>query len=215
MGWNPWRARRERRLDDAERFRAARRLADDDVTVLGEQLADLHTDTLADDLDDVATHHYRQALEGYEHAKEGLRTAETVEHLVAATQLAEDSRYHRACVLAVRDGVALPERREPCFFDPRHGPSTTDVPWAPPDGAERQVSVCASDARRLAGGEQPDVRMVRVGDRYVPWHQVGGMSALVHHHQSLAHERSLSHNRFSQLQADLGRMDNIGGFPGI
>ena len=210
MGWNPWRARRERKLDEKERFRAARRVVTDDVTVLGEQLAELHVDTLADDLDDQATRHYREALDCYEHAKEQLRTAEAVDDLLATTQLTEDSRYHRASVLALRDGEELPARREPCFFDPRHGPSTTDVSWAPPGGVERTVPVCASDARRLAGGEEPEVRLVRVGDRYVPAYQVGDVAGLVHHHQAQGHERHLSHNRFVQLHADLSRLDGTG-----
>lgn len=67
--------------------------------------------------------------------------------------------------------------------------------WAPPSGSKRTVAVCASDARRLEGGEPPQVRMVRVGDRYVPSHEAGGIEAVLDRHRSLHDERSTSHNR--------------------
>jgi hypothetical protein len=35
------------------------------------------------------------------------------------------------------DGYQPRERRPPCFFDPRDGPSVRSVPWAPPGGAPR------------------------------------------------------------------------------
>lgn len=173
------RNRRERELAEKDRWRTARRIMDEDVTVLGEQLAELHVDTLGDDLDPTARDHYRRALEHYEQAKHRLTTSETAEDVLAIEQVVADARYHRASVVAVRDGAPLPERREPCFFDPRHGPSMQDVAWAPPDGTARVIAVCAADARRLAAGEEPLVRMVRVGDRWVPWHQSSGINGAV------------------------------------
>ena len=88
----------------------------------------------------------------------------------AIETLLDDGRFHLACVLARRDGLDLPTRREPCFFNPQHGPAADDVAWTPPGGVEREVPVCRADARRLAGGEQPEIRQVRVGDRCVPWY---------------------------------------------
>lgn len=204
MSWNPLhraRARREEELDALDRWRIARRVADEDVTVLGEQLADLHVDTLTDDLDDETTHHYARALEHYEQAKDAVRASTTVADVFAVEQVVADARYHRAAVLALRAGEPLPQRRDPCFFDPRHGPSMRDVPWAPPSGAVRTVAVCASDARRLEGGEQPQVRMVRIGDRYVPSHEAGGIAAVVDRHRTMRDERSTSHNRKSLAEA--------------
>lgn len=157
----------------------ARKIVDEDVTVLGEELADLHVDTLADDLDPLARDHYRRALEHYEQAKAALAASSTLEEVAALEQVVADARYHRAAVLAVRDGEPLPERREPCFFDPRHGPSRRDVAWAPPGGTERTIAVCAADARRLASGDDPLVRLVRVGDRWVPWHLTGDVVGTV------------------------------------
>ena len=50
--------------------------------------------------------------------------------------------------------------------------------------------MCAADARRLAAGEEPLVRMVRVGDRWVPWHRSGGMAGAVDAGVQLARDSS-------------------------
>ena len=216
MAWNPFRkarAARELELDAADRWRVARKLADDDVTDLGEQLADLHVDTLASELDDEAAHHYRRALEHYEQAKDKVRSSATVEDVLGADQLLADARYHRAAVLALEAGEPLPERREPCFFDPRHGPSMRDVEWSPPSGVARTVSVCAADARRLGGGEAPEIRMIRVGDRHVPVHEAGGFEAIIERHRSLTHELATSHNKKNLGEAWLNQ--SFGGARGI
>lgn len=173
------RRRREAELAEKDRWRVARRLVDEDVTVLGEQLAELHVDTLAEELDPVARDHYRRALEHYDQAKHLLAASTTAEEVVAVEQVVADSRYHRAAVIAVRDGEPLPERREPCFFDPRHGSAMQDVEWAPPGGTSRAVAVCAADARRLAAGQAPLERLVRVGDRWVPWHLSSGTGGAI------------------------------------
>lgn len=173
------RRRREAELAEKDRWRVARKLMDEDVTVLGEQLAELHVDTIADELDPVARDHYRRALEHYDQAKHLLSASSTAEDVLAVEQVVADSRFHRAAVVAVRDGEPLPQRREPCFFDPRHGPAMQDVEWAPPGGTSRAVAVCAADARRLAAGEAPLERLVRVGDRWVPWHLSAGIGGVV------------------------------------
>ncbi len=176
MVWTPGRRRREREAElvALDRWRIARRLLDDEVTVLGEDLAELHDDTLAEELTSEASHHYGRALEHYDRAKALVAASTTAEDLLGVEQVVADARYHRAAVLAVQAGESLPARRGPCFFDPRHGPSFRDVLWAPPSGVERTVAVCAADARRLEGGQPPAIRQVRVGDRYVPWHETGG-----------------------------------------
>jgi hypothetical protein len=202
------RRRREAELEAADRWRTARKLIDEDVTVLGEQLAELHVDTLADDLDSVARDHYRRALEHYEQAKHLLAASETAEDVVAIEQVVADSRYHRAAVVAVRDGEPLPERREPCFFDPRHGPSMQDVEWAPPGGASRPIAVCAADARRLRAGEAPLERLVRVGDRWVPWHATGGVAGVVDARTMIARAEFGLHTQQSLSEAYLNQQTN-------
>lgn len=173
------RKRREEELAAADRWRVARRLMNEDVTVLGEQLAELHVDTLGDDLDPTAHDHYRRALENYDQAKQLLAASETAEDVVAVEQVVADARYHSAAVLAVIAGEPLPTRREPCFFNPQHGPAMQDVAWTPPGGVERTIAVCAADVRTLAAGDEPLVRMVRIGDRWVPWHLAGGTEGTV------------------------------------
>ena len=211
------RRRREEQLAATDRWRRARRLMDEDVTVLGEQVAELHVDTLGDDLDPEAADHYRRALEGYDQAKSLLTASATVEDVVAVEQVVADARYHRAVVLALRDGTPIPDRREPCFFNPQHGPSMQDVEWTPPGGTPRAIATCAADARRLAAGHEPLVRMVRVGDRWVPWHLAGSVQGAVDAGARLA--GSPSHGVHGQqnlaqayLNQTLGGSNDRGGF---
>ncbi|NPD05481.1 hypothetical protein HN031_12380 [Nocardioides sp. zg-1308] len=173
------RRRREEELARLDRWRVARRLVDEDVTVLGEQVAELHLDILAEDLDPVAHGHYRRAIEHYDQARALLAASTTVEDVVAVEQVVADGRYHRAAVVAVLAGDRLPERREPCFFDPRHGPAMQDVRWTPAGGVPRTIAACAADVRRLSAGEAPLERLVRVGDRWVPWHLSGGVDGAI------------------------------------
>jgi hypothetical protein len=217
MAWNPFRKSRQAReleLEAADRWRVARKLADADVTDLGEQLADLHVDTLASELDDEAAHHYRRALEHYEQAKAALESSIAAEDVLGVEQLLADAHYHRVAVLALHAGEPLPDRREPCFFDPRHGPSMRDVQWSPPSGVARTVSVCAADARRLEDGEAPETRMIRVGDRYVAVHEAGGVEAVLDRHRSLTHERSTSHNKKNLAEAHVNQTMNGANAPG-
>lgn len=165
------RARRERELEVADRLRTARQLAEEDVTVLGEQLSELHVDTLTTPLDAEMRGDYQAALDAYERAKTVLRDAGSTDDVLRVDSLLDDGRFARACVLARRDGQELPQRRDPCFFNPQHGPAVTDLAWTPPSGVEREIAVCRSDANRLTAGDQPEIRLVRVGDRYVPWYE--------------------------------------------
>lgn len=161
------RRRRARELEH-ERFLSRRRYVGEDVTVFGEQLSQLHVDTLTDALGEDARDYYRYALESYERAKAGLATAEDEAALEAVTTSLVDGRHQRACVLAAAAGEPMPAKLAECFFNPQHGPSNAEVAWAPPGGVERMVPVCGADARRIAHGQAPKMRLVRVGDRYVP-----------------------------------------------
>ncbi|MGA8210488.1 MAG: hypothetical protein WB798_10075, partial [Nocardioidaceae bacterium] len=170
------RARQERDAADRRRtadLAAVRRVADEDVTRFGEELQDLDTDLLTERLDEATRQDYQRALGSYESAKESmdrLRESAEVRHVTTAL---EDGRYAVACVRARVAGQPLPVRRPPCFFNPAHGPSTTDLDWAPPGGRERRVPVCAADADRLAHGAEPDIRTVPHGAGRVPYWQGG------------------------------------------
>lgn len=199
------RRRREQELVEKDRWRVARKLMDEDVTVLGEQVAQLYVGTLADDLDPTARDHYRRALDGYDQATHLLASSASVGDITAVEQVVADASYHRAAVICLRDGEPLPERREPCFFNPQHGPSMQDVQWAPPSGTARTIGVCAADARALAAGDEPLVRMVRVGDRWVPWHLSGGMEGAIDAGAQVAKTRHGTHSQQGLAQAYLNQ----------
>lgn len=197
MVWNPFRRSRDRELEALDRWRTARKLASSDVTDLGEQLAGAA-------LGHEASHHRSSAVDLYERAQEVLRSSATAEDVFAVEPLLVDARYHLAAARALSAGEPLPERREPCFFDPRHGPGVSHELWSPPVGDSRRVSVCSDDAGRLSAGTQPLTRMVRVGDRFVPVHEVGGYQAALEHDRGLFDDRQSSYrNKKHQAQTEL------------
>ena len=170
-------ARRARAPEAVDRFRIGRKLAAEEVSVFGEQLAELHVDALGTELDPAlrADHRadHRAALHAYEQAKRQLAEATVIGDVNALLRTLTEGRFARARVLARRAGQAPPTRREQCFFNPQHGPSATDVAWAPAGGVMRQVAVCQSDAHRLANGQLPLVRVVATSGGLVPWYSAG------------------------------------------
>jgi hypothetical protein len=168
-------SRRDRELETRRQadLAAVRKVADEDVTRFGEELQRLDAELLTSSLDEAARQDYQRALDCYESAKESMAALTRAEDVTHVTQVLEDGRYAVACVQARVQGAPLPTRRPPCFFNPAHGPSTTDVEWAPPGGQQRQVPVCAADADRLSQGAEPDIRTVQQGVRRVPYWQGG------------------------------------------
>lgn len=167
-----------RRRTELERSKAADlaavvKVAEEDVTRFGEELQRLDTEMLVTPLDEPMRQDYQRALDSYERAKEIVGQVSVPEQVRHVTEALEDGRYAAACVLARKDGRPLPVRRPPCFFNPAHGPSTTDIDWAPPAGIPRQVPVCAADADRVRQGAEPDIRTVQQGYERVPYWQAG------------------------------------------
>ncbi len=152
---------------------AVRKVADEDVTRFGEELQRLDADMLVTPLDEPTRQDYQRALDSYESAKESLDRVTVSDDIRHVTEALEDGRYAVACVHARTSGQPLPVRRPPCFFNPAHGPSTTDIEWAPAGGQQRQIPVCAADADRVAQGAEPDVRTVQQGVGRVPYWQGG------------------------------------------
>src|SRR3954467_8961396 len=156
--------RRRGRQAAAERAAAelepVKKLAFEDVTALGVELQDLDLELAGKPLDVGANADYQRALDSYEAAKTASDAIPRPEQVQDVTKILDDGRYAIACVRARVAGDALPTRRPPCFFDPRHGLSVADVPFAPGGGAERQVPACALDAERVRAGADPDVRQV-------------------------------------------------------
>lgn len=164
---------REEEQRTATQLAEVKKVADEDVTRFGEELQRLDTDMLVTPLDEPMRQDYQRALDSYEAAKDSLRRVAEPDDIKHVTEALEDGRYAAACVLARKDGRPLPVRRPPCFFNPAHGPSTTDIEWAPRGGVARQVPVCAADADRVAQGAEPDIRTVPQGMGRVPYWQAG------------------------------------------
>lgn len=158
---------------NTEQLTAVKKVAEEDVTRFGEELQRLDTDMLTTPLDEPMRQDYQRALDSYEAAKTTLGQVSKPDEIKHVTEALEDGRYAVACVLARKNGEPLPVRRPPCFFNPSHGPSTTDIEWAPPAGIPRKVPVCAADADRVSQGAEPDIRTVPQGYDRVPYWQAG------------------------------------------
>jgi hypothetical protein len=139
--------------------------AQDDLVALGDDIRSLDVDIAMPGVSDEAKQRYSQALEAYQRASEIFDRAKRPEELAPVSETLAEGRYAMTCSKALLEGRPVPERRAPCFFDPRHGPSTEDVEWAPPGGASRPVPACAADALRLKEGFAPHSRQVSVDGR--------------------------------------------------
>lgn len=174
--------RRGRSRREAEQQAALEKLrvvVDEDITAYGEELDRLDFHPAEAGADDAMRADYERALDSYDQAKQYMAEARRPEDVRLVTETLEDGRFSLARLAARREGRPLPERRPPCFFDPRHGPSVADEEWTPPGGAPRRVPVCAADRTRLADGLDPQIREVATdggrrpywdaGPAYGPW----------------------------------------------
>lgn len=174
--------RRNRRRHEAEQRAALEKLrvvVDEDITAFGEELDRLDFHPAEPGADDAMRTDYEHALDAYEQTKRLMDGARKPEDVKAVTQALADGRFSLTQLAARREHRPLPERRPPCFFDPRHGPAMADETWTPPGGAAREVPVCAADRTRLAEGRDPVIREVDTeygrrpywdaGPAYGPW----------------------------------------------
>ncbi|KMS75640.1 membrane protein [Streptomyces viridochromogenes] len=174
--------RRTRRRHEEERRAALEKLrvvVDEDITAFGEELDRLDFHPAEPGADDAMRADYESALDAYEQAKRFMDSARRPEEVKAVTQALADGRFSLAQLAARREGRPLPERRPPCFFDPRHGTAVADETWTPPGGSAREVPVCAADRTRLSEGRDPAIREVDTeygrrpywdaGPAYGPW----------------------------------------------
>lgn len=174
------RAQRQAREVEQKRARAIeaqvsriRGATEEDVTNFGEALRDLDVDLAGQELSAEAQQDWTHAIDCYDRAKTLLSQDRGTGVVSLVTEALEEGRQSVACVRARVAGEPLPEMRPPCFFDPSHGPSTTDVMWSPDGGVPRKVPACAADASRLAQGRTPWIRTVAVGANQVPYWQAG------------------------------------------
>ncbi|MFF3786712.1 hypothetical protein [Streptomyces sp. NPDC001933] len=168
--------RRNRKRKEAEERAALDKLrvvVDEDITAYGETLDRLDFHPAEAGADDVMRADYERALDSYETAKSRMSKARRPSDVRGVTRELEDGRFSLAVLEARRTGGELPARRPPCFFDPRHGPSVTDVRWSPSGGTKREVPVCAADEVRLRAGEEPLSRTVETGEGRRPYWEAG------------------------------------------
>jgi hypothetical protein len=173
---------RNRRRHEEEQRAALEKLrvvVDEDITAFGEELERLDFHPAEPGADDAMRADYESALDAYEKAKRFMDSARRPEEVKAVTQALADGRFSLSQLAARREDRPLPERRPPCFFDPRHGMAVADETWTPPGGTAREVPVCAADRTRLSEGRDPVIREVDTeygrrpywdaGPAYGPW----------------------------------------------
>ncbi|MGW1397095.1 hypothetical protein ACWCRF_00110 [Streptomyces sp. NPDC002405] len=98
-----------------------------------------------------------RALDAYEEAKRAFVGDRDREDALDVLRALDDGWHALACLDARRAGLPLPRRLPLCFFDARHGRAVRELPWAPAEGATRNVAVCAACGVRLEerrGGEE-------------------------------------------------------------
>ena len=160
---------RRRRREREQELAQVKALAQEDLVALGEDIRALDIDTRMPGVDPEAVSHYSAAVDSYQKAADAYDRARRPEEMAAVSSALEEGRFSMAAAKALLEGKPLPERRPPCFFDPRHGPSVEDVTWTPPGGAPREVPACAICAPKVRSGIEPQSREVLVNDRPVPF----------------------------------------------
>ncbi len=177
LGFFALRSRRRRDERQQREFEDVRVAAEEDLVALGEDIRALDLDVSMPGADRRAVEDYTAALDSYQRASETFDRAHRARDLAPVTSALEEGRYLMASAKARLGGEEPPERRPPCFFDPRHGPSVTDVEWAPEGGAPRPVPACAADAQRVRDGLEPQSRQVLVGGASMPYYNAPGSFA--------------------------------------
>jgi hypothetical protein len=164
-------ALRRRRRAQAEQAELAevKAEAQADLLALADDIRALDLDVEMPGADLRGKEDYAQAVAAYERADRALDRARSPDDMEAVSSALEEGRYAMESAKARLAGREPPERRPPCFFDPRHGPSVADVEWAPDGGAPRPVPACAADVQRIRDGLDPQPREVTVGGERRPY----------------------------------------------
>src|SRR3954469_14330310 len=160
------RSRRRRRQNTAD-LQEVQQVAREDLIALADDVQRLEPRVQGNPVAQAA---YDRAVQSYGNASQAFDRARTPKELSGVARALEEGRYEMAVAQAALDGRPAPEQRDPCFFDPRHGPSVRDVLWTPPGGAARKVPACALDAQRVEQGLEPETREIAYGGRMVPYY---------------------------------------------
>ena len=120
--------RRRRRAAELAEVKAAAR---DDLVALADDVTELEAKV---ERDPEAKRSYARAIEAYQRADDVFDRAGSTRELAKVSSAIAEGRFEMEAAKAQLEGRPPPEPRVPCFFDPRHGPSTQDVWWEPPYG---------------------------------------------------------------------------------
>jgi hypothetical protein len=162
--------RRRRRREQEAQVKELRRVANEDLLALGDDVRAIDIDIEMPSADPKARDDLSIALDRYDRADQGIERARRPEDFAAVSNALEEGRWAMESAKARLAGRTPPERRPPCFFDPRHGPSTRDVQWSPEGGQPRPVPACEADALRVESGEEPQTREILLGGRRMPYY---------------------------------------------
>lgn len=176
--------RRSRKVK-AEQLAKVRSVIEEDVTQFGEQLATV--DINDPDMTESTRVQLNHAFDSYDRAKSAAAAMRSANDAGTVTSALENGRYQLSCVNAELNGLPAPEHRPPCFYDPRHGPSTVDEVMSPDGGPMRSVPLCAVCAEQIARGALPEARSIagapywQAGQQYQPYAQgyFGGFGGLM------------------------------------
>ncbi|MCU0297482.1 MAG: hypothetical protein MUF33_03055 [Candidatus Nanopelagicales bacterium] len=172
--------KRKRDKADALALASVKETIDEDITAFGESLDSVDSAAITTD-DNRAD--WMAALDQYDKAKRSSDTMSQPAEAATVTEALDEGRFRVACVQARLAGEPLPDRRPPCFFDPRHGLSVKDVSYTPMGTTTaRDVPACAACAATVDDGLDPDVRLVTAanGGRQPYWQagpQYGGYAS--------------------------------------
>jgi uncharacterized membrane protein YgcG len=167
-----WAVRSGRRKREEE-LAEVKRNTRDDLVALGEDIRALELDVQMPGANAEAAEAYADAVGSYERANRAFELARSTRDLKPAAEALAEGRYAMTWAREVFAGHTPPERRPPCFFDPRHGPSKRDVEWAPEGGTPRPVPACEADAQRVERGEEPQAREIDRDGQRVPYWEAG------------------------------------------
>ena len=166
-------SRRKRRQEQAAELEEVKDNVRDDLVVLGDEIRALDLDIQMPDIPPEARADYETAVNAYDRANRAYETARRPEDLQPVGEALEEGRWAMMSARARLERREPPERRSPCFFDPRHGPSSREVEWAPDGGEPRMVPACEADAQRVERGDDPEARAMMVGGQRMPYWAAG------------------------------------------
>jgi hypothetical protein len=172
-GFSIFRSRSAKAHGGGQLVGTARNLATQRVLDLGSRLAESAV-PVADRDDATIAQHHRRAADLVSQVRADLPGYDGPPGFRQANEELDEAEWHLGVALAHLEGTAEPPRPEAgrparCFFDAEHGLATVEITLELPGVRSVKVGSCAADAVRLTRGEEPQVGLVTVGRRRLPW----------------------------------------------